>query len=117
MGPPSTPSTVAASATVVVNTETQSYVAIAGTTPWVETTPGVGFTPTMPHRAAGTRPDPAVSVPSASSTWPVATAIADPELEPPAMYSGTRGLRQAPYCGDRVPTRPVANWSRLVLPA
>ena len=27
------------------------------------------------------------------------------------------GCGTAPYCGDRVPTRPVANWSRLVLPA
>ena len=40
------------------------------------------------HRAgggAGTRPDPAVSVPSAKGTSPAATATAEPELEPPLM--------------------------------
>ena len=35
--------------------------------------------------AAGTRPEPAVSVPSAKETSPAATATAEPELEPPAM--------------------------------
>ena len=61
-------------------------------------TPGVGFTPTIPHSAAGTRPDPAVSVPSANGTSPVATTTAEPELDPPAMNSGI----------ERVATRPVA---------
>jgi hypothetical protein len=36
-------------------------------------------------KAAGTRPDPAVSVPSAKLTSPAATAAAEPELEPPGM--------------------------------
>ncbi len=107
--PASTSNSVAASATVVVNAETQSYEAMAGTTPSLGNAPGVGFRPTNPHSAAGTRPEPAVSVPSANATSPLATATADPELEPPAMYSGTTGLRHGPYCGDRVPTRPVAN--------
>ena len=40
----------------------------------VEIRPLVGLTPTMPLKAAGTRPDPAVSVPSASATAPDATA-------------------------------------------
>ena len=35
--------------------------------------------------AAGTRPDPAVSVPSAKLTRPAATATPEPELEPPTM--------------------------------
>jgi hypothetical protein len=39
---------------------------------------------------------------------PVATATADPELQPPAIRSPRRGLRGMP-CGERVPTRPVAN--------
>src|SRR3954465_15715861 len=69
----------------------------------------------MPCNPAGMRPDPAVSVPIAMSTSPVATATADPELDPPLMYSGLRLSDTAPY-GERVPTRPVANWSRLVLP-
>ncbi len=78
-------------------------------------TPRVGLTPTMPFRAAGTRPEPAVSVPRAKSTRPSATATADPALEPPEIFAGSHALRTAPY-GLRVPTRPVANWSRLVLP-
>ena len=65
--------------------------------------------------SAGTRPEPAVSVPIAISASPVATATAEPELEPPLMYSGRQLSGTAPY-GDRVPTSPVANWSRLVLP-
>ena len=32
-----------------------------------------------------------------------------PELEPPAMNEGSNGLQQGPNCGERVPTRPVAN--------
>jgi hypothetical protein len=46
---------------------------------------GVGFSPTILLKAAGTRPEPAVSVPSAKLTSPVATATAEPELEPPGM--------------------------------
>ena len=65
-------------------------------------------------KAAGTRPDPAVSVPRARSAMPRATATADPELDPPEIALGVTALRTAPY-GDRVPTRPVANWSRLVV--
>ena len=35
--------------------------------------------------SAGTRPEPAVSVPRLNSTCPSATATAEPELEPPEM--------------------------------
>jgi hypothetical protein len=97
------------------NTLTQSNERQAGTTPRTETMPRVGLAPTMPWKAAGTRPEPAVSVPSARSQIPSATATAEPELEPPATRVGSRASRTAPY-GLRVPTRPVANWSRLVLP-
>ncbi len=47
--------------------------------------PLVGFNPTMLLNAAGTRPDPAVSVPSAKLTRPAATATAEPALEPPGI--------------------------------
>ena len=79
------------------------------------TSPRVGFSPTIPLSAAGTRPDPAVSVPSANATTPAATATALPELDPPAIRSPPKTLSGAPY-GLRVPFSPVANWSRLVLP-
>jgi hypothetical protein len=72
-----------ASSRHVAKTETQSRLRQAGTTPRVETAPTDGFSPTMPFNAAGTRPDPAVSVPSASVTIPRATATADPEEDPP----------------------------------
>src|SRR5262249_58206832 len=87
----------------------------AGTTRSVLTTPSVGLIPTMPCRPAGTRPEPAVSVPIAMSASPVATATAEPALDPPLMNSGLRLSGTAPY-GERVPTRPVANWTELVLP-
>ena len=55
----------------------------AGNTPAVLMRPGVGFSPTRLLKPAGTRPEPAVSVPSAKAAWPRATATAEPELEPP----------------------------------
>ena len=114
-GPASTASTVAASATSRANTLTQSSERQAGTTPLVPTSPRVGFSPTIPFIAAGTRPEPAVSVPRAKVTTPEATATAQPELDPPEIRSPPNTLSGAPY-GERVPMRPVANWSRLVLP-
>lgn len=105
-----------ASGRVRANTVTQSIEAQAGTTPAVGTRPRVGLRPTMPLNAAGTRPEPAVSVPRAKSTMPRATATAEPELEPPLTLAGSYALRTAP-CGERVPTRPVANWSRFVVPS
>ena len=85
-----------ASSTVSANTDTQSSVRQAGTTPAVETRPRVGFSPTMLLSAAGTRPEPAVSVPSASGTRPAATATAEPELDPPGMSLASNGLRGTP---------------------
>ena len=65
--------------------ETQSKLRQAGTTPVVLSKPRVGFQPTMLLKAAGTRPEPAVSVPSAKATSPAATATAEPELDPPEI--------------------------------
>ncbi|MCY1456449.1 hypothetical protein D9M71_736700 [compost metagenome] len=95
---------------------TQSSVRQAGTTPAVEIRPLVAFIPTRLFNAAGTRPEPAVSVPSAKLATPSATASDDPALEPPDGYSGNTLLGHAPY-GERLPLSPVANWSRLVLPS
>ena len=44
-------------------------------------------------RPAGTRPEPAVSVPSAKGTRPRATATAEPELDPPGTIAGSKVLR------------------------
>ena len=65
--------------------------------------------------AAGTRPDPAVSVPSAKLTIPCATATAEPAEDPPGTMAGSMAFRGTGK-GVRTPTSPVANWSRLVLP-
>ena len=78
-----TVSTSAASATVSVNTVMQSTLRQAGTRPRVLHRPLVGLNPIRWLNAAGTRPDPAVSGPSAKGTSPAATATAEPELDPP----------------------------------
>ena len=88
--------------------DTQSSERHAGTTPLVLRNPQVGLRPTRLLNEAGTRPDPAVSVPKEKLTSPAATATAEPELDPPLTYSGLKLLATAPY-GERVPTSPVAN--------
>jgi hypothetical protein len=81
--PASTWSTNRASAVSSVNTVMQSIERHAGSSPCVLQRPLVGLKPMRCWNAAGTRPDPAVSVPSAKATWPVETATDEPELEPP----------------------------------
>ncbi len=76
-----------ASSTEPAKIEIQSRLRHAGTTPVVLNQPLVGFSPTMLLKAAGTRPDPAVSVPNAKLTDPLPTATAEPELDPPEMWS------------------------------
>src|ERR1700722_5358874 len=57
----------------------------SGYTPVADTRPQVVLRPTTPQQGAGTRTDPAVSVPRATSAWPVATATAEPLDEPPGI--------------------------------
>src|SRR5271167_3048033 len=83
--PSTTASTRAASSTVSEKIDTQSSDRHAGTTPRVLILPQLGFNPMILLNAAGTRPEPAVSVPSAKLASPVATATAEPELEPPEI--------------------------------
>lgn len=78
-------------------------------TPVVGTRPSVGLMPTMPLRAAGTRPEPAVSVPRAMSAMPSATATADPELEPPEIY---RAQYAASFATQSQSYNPTA-WAQL----
>ena len=74
---------VSASVTVNAKIEIQSKLLQAGNKPRFEKRPLVGFSPIILLNAAGTRPEPAVSVPSAKGTKPRATTLAEPELEPP----------------------------------
>ena len=46
----------------------------------------------MPHRLAGWRIEPPVSVPRASGASQAATAAAEPPLEPPGMRSRSHGI-------------------------
>jgi len=71
--------------------------------------------PKIPHTAAGTRIDPAVSVPRAKSTKLPATADADPDDDPPQYRLGSAELSGALPS----PTSPIseyASWSILAMP-
>ena len=85
-----TAATAQASSTVSPSTDTQSRVWQAGTTPRTGTAPSVGLRPTRLFSPAGTRPEPAVSVPSAKVTRPRATATAEPDDEPPGTTAGSK---------------------------
>src|SRR3954468_17018707 len=95
-GPAATANADHASSTVSAKTEGQSSVRQAGTKPAVEIAPRLGLSPTMLLSPAGTRPEPAVSVPSANGTRPAATATPEPELDPPGMSFGSNVLRGTP---------------------
>ena len=61
----------------------------------------MGFTPTMPVKAAGWRIEPPVSVPVAATTMREETAAAEPPEEPPGTYlrlspSGAHGFTAGP---------------------
>lgn len=81
----------------------------------MESRPTDGFIPTMALSPAGTRPLPAVSVPSANEATSVATATADPDEEPPGIILSSSAFFGTPR-GVRVPFNPAANWSMLTLP-
>ena len=72
--------------------------------------------PTIPHRAAGWRMEPPVSVPSDPAQRDAATAAADPPDEPPGTWSSDQGLRTGPrelFSLDE----PIANSSMFSLPS
>ena len=76
----------------------------SGTTPVVSTRPWVGRMLNSPHAAAGTRIDPAVSVPTPRSAASPATAEADPDDDPPQYESSSNEL----IGGDPSPTLPIS---------
>jgi hypothetical protein len=84
------------------------------------TRPSVGFTPTIPHVAAGHTIEPSVSVPTASAARLAATAAPDPELDPHGVRSSAYGLRVCPpralHPLDERVERKLAHSLRLVLP-
>ena len=88
-----------------------------GNTPLRGTRRKVVFKPKIPQQAAGTRTEPAVSVPSATSAIPAATATAEPLEEPPGInlrLPTKRFLGVPKY--SFIPEPPNPNSVRLVLP-
>src|SRR5688572_6078952 len=95
-GPASTLNSKAASRTVRAigpTTEKDVHPFFVG---YRATRPRLGLSPTTPQQAAGTRIDPARSLPSASGPRPAASAAAAPPLEPPGIRSRFHGLRVTP---------------------
>ena len=89
--------------------------AASGYTPCTGTRPQVVFKPTTPQQAAGIRTDPPVSVPSAVSASPAATATAEPLDEPPGRRCGSAGFTGIPDQAF-VPAADQHSSDRLVLP-
>ncbi len=56
------------------------------------TRPGVGFSPQIPEKCAGTRIEPPPSLPTPPNEQPDALAAASPPLEPPAVRLVSHGL-------------------------
>ena len=73
-----------------------SKLGASGKTPSVDTRPHVGLNPTTPQQAAGSRIDPALSLPRAASHSPAASAAAEPPLDPPGMRERSSGLTTSP---------------------
>src|SRR6185503_12649969 len=71
--------------------------------------------PTMPHRLAGCRMEPPVSLPSDADAMPPATATALPLDEPPGIRLGSTGFFVGPNA-EFSPDEPIANSSMFVLP-
>ena len=78
------------------NQPTVSKEGASGTMPSIAMRPCVGRRPTTPQKLAGTRTDPPVSVPSAKSHSPPATAEADPDEEPPGTHPGAAEFTGVP---------------------
>ena len=67
-----------------------SSVGESGTMPAIGWRPVDGLKPVRPHSAAGTRTEPAVSVPMPATAMPSVTETAAPEDEPPGMRAASR---------------------------
>src|SRR4051794_14655315 len=71
--------------------------------------------PVMPHKPAGWRIEPPVSVPIDIGAMRAATLAADPPLEPPAMHCKFHGLHVVKNAEFSL-LPPIANSSMFVLP-
>src|SRR5271157_44016 len=108
-------SSAAASLTLRVMGPIWSRLDAKATSPYRETLPYVGFNPTVPHRLAGCRMEPPVSVPRAATQRPAATAAAEPPLEPPGIRDRSHGFFVT-WNEEFSVDDPMANSSMLSLP-
>src|SRR5690348_11126727 len=92
-------SVAAQAATLVAIGPIESNDDDSGNAPSVGTRDLLGLNPTMPHKAAGIRVDPPVSLPIVTAHIPSATATAPPEVEPPGTRERSAGFRGVPKCG------------------
>ncbi len=60
--------------------------------PAIEMRPGVGFSPAIPQKCAGTRMEPPPSLPTPPGEQPLAMAAASPPLDPPGVRWTSHGL-------------------------
>ena len=67
-----------------------------GKCPVAGTRPGVGFSPTIPVKWAGTRIEPPPSLPTPPAESPAAIAADSPPLEPPGVRAVSHGLLVRP---------------------
>ena len=103
--PPATSSSAAQSRTLrVIHPSCAMPDTLSESITWgpCETRPRVGFSPTTPHLAAGSRTEPPPSLPWATGTRPAATAAAAPPLDPPVEREVSHGLRHGPQPADSV---------------
>src|SRR5258708_32450286 len=100
------PSSVAASTVVRANEPIWSSDDANATSPYRDTRPYVGVTPTQPQNEAGCRIDPPVSEPSDTTAVPCATTAADPPLEPPGTRSTAPGFLTRPNAECSAAERP-----------
>jgi hypothetical protein len=113
--PRSTASTAISSATDRASGPMLSSDGASGRSPVRSIRAAEGLKPAIPQNAAGTRIEPAVSVPIATGTTPAATATAEPDDEPPGTRSGASGFGGVPKCGLS-PSPEYASSLRLVFP-
>jgi hypothetical protein len=83
--------------------------------------PRLGFKPNRPQQLAGMRIDPPPSFACATGTMPVATAHAEPPLDPPVERVVSYGLRDGGHAGGsadgRMPSSDVFVLPTMMKPA
>ena len=94
--PAITASAMAQQATLLASGPIELSVVESGSAPASGTRCCVGLKPTTPQSAAGTRTEPPVSVPIATTQLPSFAATPAPEDEPPGMRARSAGLPGVP---------------------